>query len=122
MRSEPIAEQIQREVASWPGVTVHPNGHGMVFFHVGQREIGHLHGSQMADVPFPVRIREKLVAEGKADLHYIHPKSGWITFYIRGEADIEPIVELLQLNLNRPWLKRKSDPDKATDDSIPELS
>ena len=122
MRSESIAAQIQREVASWPGVTVQPNGHGMVFFHVGQREIGHLHGSQLADVPFPVRIREKLVAAGRADLHYIRPKSGWITFYIRGEADIEPIVELLRLNLNRPWLNRKSNPDTEKDYSIPELS
>ena len=122
MSSESIAAQIQQEVASWPGVTVQANGHGMVFFHVGQREIGHLHGSQLADVPFPVRIREKLVAAGKADLHYIHPKSGWITYYIRGEGDVGPIVELLRLNYSRSWLNRKSDPDKKKDFSTPELS
>ena len=122
MSSESIAAQIQREVASWPGVTVQSTSHGMVFFHVGQREIGHLHGSQLADVPFPVRIREKLVAAGKADLHYIHPKSGWITYYIRGEGDVEAIVDLLRLNLDRPWLNRKSDPDEEKDYSIPELS
>jgi Family of unknown function (DUF5519) len=97
--------QIQREVASWPGVTVETHRGGIVFFRVGRREIGHLHGSRMADLPFPVRIRVELIAAGKADPHYLHPESGWITRYIRGEHDIEPIIELFRLNYGRPWLK-----------------
>jgi len=108
MLRESIADQIQREVASWPGVTVEAYRGGLVFFHVGRREIGHLHGDRLADLPFPVRIREELVAGGKADLHYIHPKSGWITYYIRGERDIEPIIAPFRLNYGRPWLKRPS--------------
>ena len=108
MLPEPAALQIQREVTSWPGVTVEVHRGGMMFFHVGDREIGHLHGNRTADLPFPVRIREKLVAEGKADLHYLHPKSGWTTFYIHGEQDIEPIIELFRLNYRRPWLKHST--------------
>jgi hypothetical protein len=101
-----ITRQIQNEVGAWPGVTVetHP---GMIFFHVGRREIGHLHAERMADLPFPVRIREGLVAERKADLHYLHPASGWITYYIRGEQDIPAIVELFRMNYDRPWLNRQ---------------
>jgi hypothetical protein len=78
----------------------------MVFFYVGKREIGHLHGNRMADLPFPVRIREKLVADGKASLHYLHPRSGWVTCYIRGDSDAGPIIELFRLNYARPWLNR----------------
>jgi hypothetical protein len=59
-----------------------------------------------ADLPFPVRIREELVAAGRADLHYLHPKSGWITHHIRDEQDIEVIIELFRLNYSRPWLNR----------------
>jgi hypothetical protein len=110
MSVEPIASQIQREVASWPGVTVESHWGGMVSFHVGRREIGHLHGSRMADLPFPVRICEKLVAAGRAGPHYVHPKSGWVTCYIRGEHDIEPILELFRLNYSRPWLAPQSQP------------
>ena len=106
MLLESIAVQIRSAVASWPGVTVEAHRSGMVFFQVGQREIGHLHGNRMADLPFPVRIREELVAAGRADLHYLHPKSGWITYYIRGEGDIEAIIELFRLNYSRPWLNR----------------
>jgi hypothetical protein len=101
-----IVEQIQREVASWPGVTVEAQRAGMVFFQVGRRELGHLHGNRFADLPFPVRIREQLVAAGRADLHYLHPKSGWITCHVRGEEDIEAIIELFRLNYSRPWLGR----------------
>lgn len=79
----------------------------MIFFHVGRREIGHLHGNRLADLPFPVRIREQLVTAGRVDLHYLHPKSGWTTYYIHGEDDVAPIVELFRLNYSRPWLQRR---------------
>ncbi len=105
MPRESIRTRIANAVASWPDVTARAHAGGMIFFHVGAREIGHLHGDRMADLPFPVRIRERLVAEGRADIHYIHPQSGWVTRYIRGESDVEPVIELFDLNYRRPWLK-----------------
>jgi len=104
MSSESIAAQIQREVTSWPGVTAQAHGGGMIFFHVGRREIGHLHGNRLADLPFPVRIRRQLVAEGKVDLHYLHPTTGWTTYYIKGDHDVPAIIGLFKLNYGRPWL------------------
>ena len=101
---ETVAALVQREVSSWPGVIVETQRGGMVFFHVGRREIGHLHGNRLADLPFPVRIREQLVAAGKADLHYLHPKTGWISYYIHEGQDAQPLVELFRLNYSRPWL------------------
>jgi hypothetical protein len=101
-----VRAQIEREVTSWPGVTAQTYRGGMVFFHVGAREIGHLHGDRFADLPFPVRIRQELVAAGRADLHYLHPNTGWITRYIRSEQDVQAVIELFRLNLTRPWLKR----------------
>ncbi len=101
-----MSNQIYNEVASWPGVTVEGHSGGIVFFRVGRREIGHLHGTRFADLPFPVRIRRELVAAGKADLHYLHPESGWVTHTIRGEQDLEMIVQLFRLNYHRPWLQR----------------
>ena len=107
MPGESIAAQIQREVGSWPDVRVDTYGQGMVFFHIGRREIGHLHGDRLADLPVPVRIREQLVAAGKASLHYLHPKTGWISYYIKGQADVGPVIELFRLNYHRPWLENK---------------
>ena len=102
-----VAKTIEREVASWPGVTVVSRGFDFVEFHVGRRELGHLHGNRLADVPFPVRIREQLVAAGKAALHHNHPESGWISFYFSGENDVDRALELFRLNYERPWLTAK---------------
>jgi hypothetical protein len=99
-----VVSRIEKEVSSWPEITVHGRAGGMMFFHVGRREIGHVHGTRFADLPFPVRIRERLVADGRAELHYIHPKSGWVTVPIRGVKDAADIIELFRLNYARPWL------------------
>jgi len=115
-----ISSRIQHEIGSWPEVIVEAHRGGMVFFRVGRREIGHLHGLRFADLPFPVRIREELVAAGKAELHYLHPQSGWVTRYIRGEEDVEGIIDLFRLNYSRPWLRRdqarlvRTDAENAT--------
>src|SRR3981081_2648832 len=85
---DPITAQIRREVARWEGVTVEPHRFDGIEFLVGRRELGHLHGSRLADLPFPVRIREQLVAEGKAQPHHILPESGWVSFVIRDASDV----------------------------------
>jgi hypothetical protein len=74
---------------------------------VGRRELGHLHGQHLADLPFPVRIREQLVAAGQGILHHAHPTSGWISVPIRGERDVNNVMALFRLNYERPWLVRQ---------------
>jgi|SRR5262245_49928464 len=99
-----IADTIEREVGTWPGVMVASHGSGFSEFRIGRRELGHLHGSRLADFPFPVRIREQLVSDGKAQLHHAHPESGWVSFYIQSEHDIAAVIDLFRLNYERPWL------------------
>jgi len=98
-----IAERIAEEIGSWPNVTVAPHRFGGREFRVGRRELGHLHGSRLADLPFPVRIREQLVREGKAEPHHILPESGWVSRHIHGEEDIEAVVQLFRMNYDRSW-------------------
>jgi hypothetical protein len=105
-----ISARIQDEVASWPDIVVEGHRGGIVFFRVGRREIGHLHGNRFVDLPFPVRVRKELVAAGKADLHYLHPESGWVTRYIRREEDFDAVIELFRMNYSRPWLRRDGPP------------
>ena len=104
MLSEGASILIAREVSSWPGV-VGERHRGLVMFRVGRREIGHLHGDRFADLPFPVRVRKELVEAGRAELHYLHPATGWLTRYIRSSEDVQEIIELFRLNYTRPWLK-----------------
>ena len=106
-----IAARIEREVGSWEGVTVAPHRFGGVEFSVGRRELGHLHGSRLADLPFPVPIRKELVAAGRAEPHHILPESGWVSFRIRTDVDADAAIALFRLNYERPWLRRTANPE-----------
>ena len=100
--STPAAgERIRREVLSWPGVEEAPHRFGGVEFRLGRREIGHLHGDRLADLPFPVRVREELVREGRARPHHVLPASGWVSYPIRGEADLPGAIALFRLSYER---------------------
>ena len=105
-----ISKAVQKHVGRWAGASVEPRGGDFVEFRVGRRELGHLHGGRLADLPFPVRVRERLVALGKAAVHYLHPETGWVSYHIRGEQDLDAIVELFRLNYERPWLNEGRDP------------
>lgn len=98
-----IHDAIAHEVASWPGVTVGKHRFGGTEFRHGRRELGHLHGSRLADLPFPLLVRNDLVESGRAQAHHVFPESGWVTFVIHDAADVAPVVALFRLNYERPW-------------------
>jgi hypothetical protein len=102
-----ILEQIQQEVGSWDGVTMAPHRYGGIEFRFGRRELGHLHGGRLADLPFPVAVRNDLVASRRAEPHHILPNSGWVSVRIHSVADARTVIDLFRLNYDRPWLRRE---------------
>jgi hypothetical protein len=94
-------QRIAHEVSSWPGVVAHTHRFGGTEFRQGRRELGHLHGDQLADLPFPKRVRDQLIADRRAEPHHVLPNSGWVTRRIRGEDDVADVIELFRLNYGR---------------------
>ena len=88
--------KITEAAASWPGVTVQPHRFGGVEYVIGKREIGHIHGDQLVDIPFPKKVRDAIVAAGRAQPHHVLPETGWVSFYLRQESDVEQAIALLQ--------------------------
>jgi hypothetical protein len=105
-----IHQAIVREVAAWPGVTIGRHRFGGTEFRYGRRELGHLHGNRLADLPFPLLVRNELVAAGQAEPHHIYPESGWVSYFIHSETDIPRVVALFRLNYDRPWTTRANSP------------
>ena len=105
-----IHAAIVREVSSWAGVTTGRHRFGGTEFRIGRRELGHLHGNRLADLPFPLLIRDELVAAGRAEPHHIHPESGWVSRFIRDGSDVADVIELFRLNYNRPWAQPARSP------------
>jgi Family of unknown function (DUF5519) len=95
------AERITATVSSWPGVEVGDHRFGGVEFRVGRRELGHLHGDRIADLPLPRRVRDDLIAEGRARPHHVLPDSGWVTASIGDEEGVENVLELLRISYDR---------------------
>lgn len=96
-----ILEKIKKEILSWPGVTTGQHRFGGTEFRVGKREMGHIHGDKLADLPFPMQVRNQLIESGRALPHHILPESGWVSKWIRNEEDVSEVVELFRMQYKR---------------------
>lgn len=96
------AKTIENEVGGWPGVTVEPHTRGVGRqFRYGKIELGHLHGDSLGDLPFPKKVHDELLAEGRASVHPPLPDSGWVRRSIESLEDVSELVELFRLNYER---------------------
>jgi MFS family permease len=109
-----IAEAIKREILSWPDVTAQPHRFGGIDFRVGAKEIGHLHGENMVDLPLPLNAalasssnkltgvpKEGRETEGSLPPHDAYPESKWISYWIKGEDDVPRVIALFRLQYDR---------------------
>ncbi len=99
---------IKTAVEAWEGVTSRAHRFGGTEFMFGKRELGHIHGNTLVDIPFPKAIRNELVEAGNVLPHHILPESGWISFYIKKDEDVERAIELFKLSYNAA-LKKSGD-------------
>jgi hypothetical protein len=102
--------RLEGEVSAWPNVSVHPHRFGGKEFRFRKAEIGHVHRDGTVDIPFPRAVRDALLAEGQAEEHRWVPNSGWTTFKVRGDADIQHAIGLMRISYLRYALKTASDP------------
>ncbi len=98
---------ITNAVREWDGVIDQPHRFGGVEYVIGRREIGHIHGNFQLDIPFPKRVRDELLAAGQAEPHHILPDSGWITFYLRRDEDVESGIQLLKRSYDLAQKQKK---------------
>lgn len=87
---------IKETLLSWPQVEAHPHQFGGTEYRIGKREIGHIHGDWLVDIPFPTKVRDEIVAAGRAEPHHILPESGWISFYLREAGDVDKAIALFR--------------------------
>ncbi len=116
-----IIENIKKEILSWPYVTSWPHRFGGIEFLLNKREMGHIHGERVADLPFPMKTRNELVTSGRASPHHVLPNSGWVSYWIdKGEEDIPAVIELFKMRYEQ--LKPRSHPKQKENNGIPNVS
>jgi hypothetical protein len=96
------SERITEEVASWPGVVAGPGSRGELAFKVGGREMGHLHGDNVAHFGFPKEVWRSLFDDGRIDYHPVFPgRPGFGARTIESAADVDDVIALMRLNYER---------------------
>jgi len=101
------SKQIIDTLLTWESMETHPHRFGGTEFRIGKREIGHIHGDSLVDIPFPKKIRDEIVAAGEASPHHILPETGWVSFYLKEDGDIAKAIDLFKRSYEIA-LKQKS--------------
>jgi Family of unknown function (DUF5519) len=87
---------IRDAVTKWEGVTEGPHRFGAVGFWREGREVGHIHGDALADIPFPLEVRNEVVQSGEALPHHIVPQSGWVSVPLHSAEDVPRAIALFR--------------------------
>lgn len=120
-------QRIAAAVTAWEGVTAAPHRFGGTEWRLGKREIGHIHGDWLVDIPFPIAVRNQVVAAGRAQPHHLLADSGWVSLYLHTPDDVETALSLLaeSLAIARAQVARRlahpprAEPTQATDKDGP---
>lgn len=116
-------QTIKISVSAWEGITAHAHRFGGTEYRLGSREIGHVHGDGLVDIPFPSKVRNEIVSAGQAAPHHVLPESGWVSVYIREPQDVEGAVGLLrrsyEIAVSHRMRSRAEDPSRPGMSNMP---
>jgi hypothetical protein len=93
-----VVARVSEEVSAWVGVSEMPHRFGGLEFRLNRRKIGLLFEGRRVDIPFPRHIREGLVSSSAAYVSDSVPASGWVTFPIGTDDDVQHAISLLRLS------------------------
>src|SRR5256714_7972649 len=100
-RIKGAGELIREAVSSWPGVEAAPHRFGGIEYRYGRKEMGHVHGDRLADLPLPRKLHDEVIAVGRAQPHHVLPQSGWVSSWLDGPEDAAGVIELFRMQYER---------------------
>jgi hypothetical protein len=100
-------ELIRETVGAWPGVEAAPHRFGGIEYRYGRKEMGHVHGDRLADMPLPRRLHDEVIADGRAEPHHVLPDTGWVSIWMNGPDDAARVIELFKIQYDRYATKAK---------------
>ena len=89
-----------------------PHRFGGLEYRLGTREIGHIHGDALVDIPFPTKVRDEIIAAGLAERHHVLPESGWVSFFLRKPEDVQAAIALFKRSYDIAVRQKGSKPNQ----------
>jgi hypothetical protein len=111
-RRDSAADRIVNEARRWPGVNRTEGELGSIVLSVAERELGHLHGDAVADVPLTPELRDRVANDRAAQKYLSQHDQGWATVPLDSEAGIQQALQLLRANYLKATTKRTWTPDR----------
>jgi luciferase-like monooxygenase len=78
-----------------------PHRFGGTEYRYGRKEMGHVHGDRLADLPLPRRLHDEMIATGRAVPHHVLPETGWVSCWMDGPEDADNVIELFRMQYER---------------------
>ena len=79
-------------------VTLGVHRYGGIGFFFRGKEMSHIHGNGLLDCFVGRTNRDLLLREsGGVTVHHVFPRSGWISFFVKNQDDVERALELIQI-------------------------
>ena len=91
-----VIDEIETEVSKWDGITIGNHKYGGIQFNRNGREIGHIHGNGMLDIPLTRKLKQQFIEQGKLLDHHTIKDTGWSSFEIHTLTDKDRAIELLR--------------------------
>tara|TARA_B100000809_G_scaffold52464_1_gene47791 strand:+ start:448 stop:897 length:450 start_codon:yes stop_codon:yes gene_type:complete len=96
----PTVFQKMIEIVKWtkklPYVTSKYHKYGGLEFQVNGKEICHIHGDGLTDVLLTRRVANDIIKSTFAQEHHVISDSGWISYQIKKESDIEELKGIIK--------------------------
>lgn len=101
-------EKVHLAMMEFEGVSSDIHRFGGTEYKLGKREIGHIHGNYIVDIPFPLKLRTEIIRNGEAELHHILPESGWVSVFLHNESDVNKAIALLRRSYELALMKKRN--------------
>jgi len=89
-------KRIIEELTSWPGIRTEPGRFGATAFVLKTgREVGHVHGDAVVDIPCRKAQCEEWIGAGRAERHRFAPGFG-VSVFLKKDEDVKNALELLR--------------------------
>jgi len=95
-------DDIETQTLRWPGISISIHKYGGMQINCSGKEVGHIHSNGLLDMLLSRNIKARLMLEDNGvEEHHSFKNTGWISFYMHAEADVELVLKLLRVGYER---------------------
>lgn len=90
-------DELEETVLGFKDTSISVHKYGGSQFNYLTKEFAHLHSNGLLDILFSQKLKREFMLQGRIMSHHVFAESGWISFYIKNEEDLNYAKQLLRI-------------------------